>query len=129
MNDIQRTFNRLSGVEYLTVALPGTWSASDYLGDSTNDTGANVSGPCTLKEAKVNCQTSPDASSDLVVENETSGNTHTITVNGTYVSETGIDLHFSDSDEVSVYFSSVGATTAGADGEVVLEFEVDDHPV
>lgn len=126
--DVAKSVDRVRRFFTVTAALPGTWSASDYLGDSTADAGKKMP-EGTLTSAHVNCQTVPDASSDLVVENETTGTTHTITVNAAYVEETGIDIYFSEGDELSVYFSSVGATVAGADGEVVVEFEIEPSPL
>lgn len=127
MSDLIKSFERIGGHYVVTVALPGTWAVADYLGDTTNNAGLPVPGG-TLVDAFLNAQTSPNASSDVSIENETTGTTHTITVDSTYETASP-DLDFSDNDELSVAFTSVGATAAGADGSLVLVFEVDKAPM
>ncbi|MFB6236931.1 MAG: hypothetical protein ABEH81_01035 [Halopenitus sp.] len=125
--DIQKTLERLGDHQHVSVALPGTLAVSDYLGDTANDNGVPVE-QSTLENATVNLQTSPNASSTIQIENETSGTTHSFDVSSTYHEETGIDLHFSEGDELSVTVTSVGATAAGGDGQVDLEFSRDEWP-
>lgn len=123
--DLKKSLRRFAQYYQVSVGLPGTASAADYLGDTTNDAGSPMPDG-TIEEAYVNFQTAPNTTTTITLENEATGTTHDIDVTSAYHEETDIGLNFSDGDELSV---AVTSADGGSDGHVSIHHEVDLTPM
>lgn len=82
----------------------------------------------TLDEARVSLASADDGNTEIQLENETAGTTHSFTLDAdTWTTETGIDLYFSEGDELSVTVNSV--TTPGDDANLTIVHQVDQAPM
>lgn len=127
MSDLKKSIERVSNYYSSSYALPGTLSARDYVGDTTNDDGVPMP-QGTVEGVFVTLGTADDGNTTVVIENETTGTTHTTTLEAdTYTEDTSISLYFSEGDELSI---SVGATTTPADdANVTLHHDIDTAPM
>lgn len=125
--DVYKMLRRLADYLPLTYTLGGTLAAQDYVGDTSADAGVPLPAG-TLDEIYVTLGSGDDGNTTVVLENETTGTTHTTTLDAdTFTTETGIGLYFSEGDELSI---SVGAvTTPGSDANVQLRHKVDRAPM
>lgn len=125
--DIQKSVLRLAGYYTFTVPVAGALAAQDYLGDTTNDEGQPMP-QGTLEAVRVNLSSTDDGNTDVQLENETTGTTHSYTLGtSAYEEETGIGLYFSEGDELSVAVTSV--TTPGDAIGITLLHEVAPAPM
>jgi len=128
MSDLRKSVERLSG--YYTVTVPlgdAILTSQDYLGDTSNDDGVPMP-EGDLQEARVTLTAADDGNTTVQIDNETADNNHSFDLdNDSYTAETGIGLHFSEDDELSVHVSSV--TTPGDGLSMVLTFDVNTAPM
>lgn len=127
MSDLLKSVERLSKYFQHTVTLAGTLAAQDYLGDTSADEG--VPQPQgTIEQVHVTLGSADDGNTTIVLENETTGDTHTTTLESdNYTADSSASLYFSEGDELSISVGNVN--TPGSDAAVTLVHDVDTAPM
>lgn len=126
--DLQKSAQRIGDYHYLVVPLgDATLAAQDYLGNTAGDEGVPAPN-ARLQEAHITLTAADDGNTTVQIDNETQNTNHSFSLDAdTFTQETGIDLYFSEGDEVSVQVNSV--TTPGDGLSAVLVFEVEHAPM
>lgn len=126
MTDLKKSLERGRRRTY-TVVISGNADTTDYLGDTTADSGIPIN-EGSIVEADINTQTADSAGLEAAVHNETAGTSGIVSFTASGFDSQSLDLFFAEGDELAFEVTASGATPA-ADGQITLVQEVDLSPM